>query len=177
LTESAPLEPTSSHQVFAGTLLDVRVESWPAGEREVVRHPGACAVVALTPSGRVVLVRQFREAIRSWLLEIPAGIRDVDDEPTAECAARELVEETGYRAMTIEPLGSILTSAGFSDERIDLFVAQTTEEPHAGPCEAGVEVVMMPYEAALAAVRDGRVEDAKTIAALLMCESKTTHPR
>src|SRR3989442_11107747 len=108
-----PLRPRSSREVFRGRLLRVEVESWPAGEREVVRHPGACAVVAFTPEGDVLLVRQFREAIRQELLEIPAGIFDVEGEAGADCAARELLEETGYRATTIEHVGSIYTSPGF----------------------------------------------------------------
>ena len=126
----------------------------------MVHHPGACAVVAL--------VRQFREAVRSWLLEIPAGIRDVTGESAAECAARELLEETGYRAVTIAPLGSVLTSPGFADERIDLFVARTDEDPTEAPVEEGIEVVRWTFAEAVAAVGDGRIDDAKTIAALML---------
>jgi ADP-ribose pyrophosphatase len=147
-------------------MLEVLIESWPAGEREVVRHPGACAIVAVTPAQDVLLVRQFREAVRRELLEIPAGIRDVEGESAPSCAARELMEETGYRASSIEPLGSILTSPGFADERIDLFLARTGEGPGAMAEEEGVEVVKLPYRVALAAIDDGRIEDAKTIAAL-----------
>ena len=167
-----PPEPDSSRTVFSGRLLDVRVESWPAGEREVVRHPGACAIVAVTPSELVLLVRQFREAVRRELLEIPAGIRDVEGESASGCAARELMEETGCRAQSIEPLGSILTSPAFADERIDLFVARTVEEPEAATQEDRVEPVKLPYRDALAAIEDGRIEDAKTIAALHLARHK-----
>jgi ADP-ribose pyrophosphatase len=161
-----PSEPRSSRTVFSGRLLEVRVESWPAGEREVVRHPGACAIVAITPSEHVLLVTQFREPVRRELLEIPAGIRDVEGESASGCAARELMEETGCRALSIESLGSILTSPGFADERIDLFVARTAEEPEDATREEGVNVVKLLYRDALAAIEDGRIEDAKTIAAL-----------
>jgi 8-oxo-dGTP pyrophosphatase MutT (NUDIX family) len=92
------VEPESSREVFRGKLIRVDVERWPGGEREVVHHPGACAVVALTQRGEVVLVRQIREAVREALLEIPAGILDVEGEDPASCAARELLEETGFRA-------------------------------------------------------------------------------
>jgi len=84
------MEPLRVREAFRGSFLRVDVESWPAGEREVVRHPGACAVVAFTSEGEVVLVRQFREAVRQELLEIPAGILDVEGEGGAECTGREL---------------------------------------------------------------------------------------
>ena len=92
----ATSDPRSAREVFRGKLLRVEVESWPVGEREVVRHPGACAVVALTTDGDVLLVRQMREAIRQVVLEVPAGIFDIDGEDAGTCAARELLEETGY---------------------------------------------------------------------------------
>lgn len=161
------MQPDSTRKVFRGKLISVEVESWPGGEREVVRHPGACAVVAFTAGGEVVLVRQIREAVRESLLEVPAGILDVAGEDPAGCAARELLEETGYRAANVRPLGFIYTSPGFSDERIDLFVADA--EP-AAAAEDGIEVVLMPFEAALAAIRDGRIRDAKTAVALLLAD-------
>jgi ADP-ribose pyrophosphatase len=156
--------------VFQGRLLDVRVESWPAGEREMVRHPGACAVVAVTPDGDVILVRQFREAVRSALLEIPAGIMDVDGEPGSGCAARELLEETGHLAPSVTPFGSILTSPGFADERIELFVAEASAEPAGRPVEDGVETVLMPFRDAVDAACDGTITDAKSVAALLLVD-------
>jgi ADP-ribose pyrophosphatase len=159
------VEPDSVRETFHGRLIRVEVESWPAGEREVVRHPGACAVVAITSEGDVLLVRQIREAVRGTLLEIPAGILDVDGEDPAECAARELLEETGYRAANLRPLGSIHTSPGFTDERIELFVAEAVPD---GGAEDGIEVVRMPFEEALSAIQDGRIEDAKTVAGLLL---------
>jgi ADP-ribose pyrophosphatase len=127
-------------------------------------------VVALTTSDEVLLVRQFREPVRRELLEIPAGIYDVDGEGGAECAARELIEETGHRAIQIEPLGSIYTSPGFADERIDLFVAAAEEA--GSPNEEGVEIVKMPYAEALAAVGDGRIRDAKSVCGLLMARAR-----
>jgi ADP-ribose pyrophosphatase len=161
------LEPESSREAFRGRLIRVEVDRWPSGEREVVHHPGACAVVARTPRGTVLLVRQFREAVRRELLEIPAGIYDVDGEGGAECAARELLEETGHRTTHIEPLGSIYTSPGFADERIDLFSAEAAEERD-GPPEDGVEMVELSFEEALAAVDDGRIQDAKSVCGLLL---------
>ncbi len=163
-------QPASSRTVFNGRLLEVRVESWAAGEREVVRHPGACAVVAVTPDRDVILVRQFREAVRASLLEIPAGIRDVDGETGGACAARELLEETGHEVRSIAPITSILTSPGFADERIDLFGAEASGEPVVRPVEEGVETVLMRFADAVAAAGDGRITDAKSVAALLLVD-------
>ena len=115
------MEPDSSRTAFQGRLIRVVVEAWGPYQREVVRHPGAAGIVALTGDGDVVLVRQTREAVRQELLEIPAGILDVAGETAEECARRELVEETGYRAESVSHLASILTSPGFTDERIELF--------------------------------------------------------
>jgi 8-oxo-dGTP pyrophosphatase MutT (NUDIX family) len=138
------------------------------GDREVVRHPGASGVLAVTPSGDVLLVRQVREPVRERLLEIPAGLRDVDGEPPDACAARELLEETGHRATAIHPMGTLLTSPGFADERIELFTATATESPVARPTEEGIELVRMPLALAVRAVTDGRIVDAKTAVAVLL---------
>jgi ADP-ribose pyrophosphatase len=167
------VEPESSREVFRGKLIRVEVERWPSAEREVVHHPGACAVVAITPQGEVLLVRQFRESVRQELLEIPAGILDVEGEGGAECAARELLEETGHRATDLEALGSIYTSPGFADERIDLFMARA--EDAGGPGEDGVEVARMPLAEAIEAVRDGRIKDAKTLIGLLLLHNRVRH--
>jgi 8-oxo-dGTP pyrophosphatase MutT (NUDIX family) len=170
---ASPAAPRSVREVFRGRLIRVEVESWPAGEREVVRHPGACAVVALTAAGDVLLVRQMREAVRERLLEIPAGILDVPGEDGAACAARELVEETGYRASALEPLGRIYTTPGFTDERIELFMARAEPPPGAPAPEHGVEVVRMPFPVAVRAAADGRIVDAKTVVALLLARDRS----
>ncbi|MGH2572500.1 MAG: NUDIX hydrolase [Actinomycetota bacterium] len=159
------MEPDSVTRVFRGKLITVEVQSWPAGDREVVRHPGACAVVGLTAAGEVLLVRQMREAVGEILLEIPAGIFDQPGEDAARCAARELLEETGHRAEEVEPLGSIYTSPGFTDERIELFVARAI---HDREPEDGIELAPLGFEQALAAVREGRIKDAKTITGLML---------
>lgn len=159
-------QPSRVERVFDGTLIKVDVEAWPSGVREVVRHPGACAVVALTAEGEVVLVRQFREAVRQELLEIPAGIFDVDGEDGAGCAARELLEETGYRAVNLRYLAAIYTSPGFANERIELFTADA--EPTAAQREEGIEVVTMSPADAIEAIERGDITDAKTAVGLLL---------
>lgn len=164
--DRVPVGPTSVREVFAGRLIRVAVEQWPAGEREVVRHPDGCVVVAFTPEGSVLLVRQSREAVRGDLLELPAGVRGPADEGGAACAARELLEETGYRAVRLEPLGRFYSSPGFTDEALELFLAEA--EPAGEPGEEGIEVVPMDFDQALRAVRDGRIADAKTALGLLL---------
>ncbi len=92
-------------------------------ERDIVRHPGAVAVVAVTDDGAVVLVRQYRASVDRWILEIPAGTRDVDGEPAAETAGRELAEEAGYRADRLTLLAEILNTPGFCDESTGIYLA------------------------------------------------------
>ncbi|HEX2029954.1 MAG TPA: NUDIX hydrolase [Actinomycetota bacterium] len=163
------MEPRPAHvdEVFRGSLFSVEVQTWerPRRRREVVRHPGAVGIVAVTGEGAVVLVRQFREAVREPVLEIPAGVRDVRGEDPAETARRELAEETGYRATSVRPLGRIHSSPGFTDETVELFVAGA--EPGGEP-EPGVEVVTMALQDALSAVSAGSITDAKTVTALLL---------
>ena len=89
----------------------------------VVEHPGASCAVPVTPDGKVVLIRQFRPAIGEWIWEIPAGTLELDESPE-ECMAREVVEEIGWEAESLESLGSIFTSPGFSSQRMHLFVAR-----------------------------------------------------
>ena len=148
---------------FQGRLISVEV--WEGRYREIVRHPGAAAMVPWDGDD-VVLVRQVREAIRSETLEIPAGILDKEGEAPKQCAVRELREEAGYVAFDVEPLGSVHTSPGFTDERIWLF--QCRAERTGQPEEDGIEVVVMPFADALHGIRDGRITDAKTVAALLL---------
>jgi 8-oxo-dGTP pyrophosphatase MutT (NUDIX family) len=157
-----PLETT---EAFRGSLFRVEVLRWPGKSREVVRHPGASAVVATTGEGDVVLVRQLREAVGERLLELPAGIFDVEHETPEATAARELREETGYRATRIEPLARLLPSPGFSDEVVHLFVAEAERE---GEPEPDIEVVLLPLEVAVQAVADGDIADAKTAVGLLL---------
>lgn len=159
------------HQAFRGRLIRVEVESWDGHDYEVVRHPGAAAVLPVTPHGDVVLVRQFRPALRQVLVEIPAGLLDVHGEDALTCAARELFEETGYRHTSLEFVGGIYTSAGFTDEYIHLFLARTEAEQVRTP-ETGIELLRKPFEEMVGAARAGRVRDAKTAVALLLAAAR-----
>ncbi|HEX6423147.1 MAG TPA: NUDIX hydrolase [Acidimicrobiales bacterium] len=151
---------------------EVEVEG-PDGSRhvrEVVRHPGAVAVVPLHEDGTVTLLRQYRAALDAEVWEIPAGLRDVDGEPTEETARRELAEEAGLRAHELDHLVTFHNSAGFSDESVVVYVATgLTEVPddRQGVEEQHMHVERMPLTAALAMVDDGRITDAKTVLAVI----------
>ena len=168
------MEPDAIQDIYAGPLVRLRVESWHGREYDVVRHPGAAAVLPLLPDGDAILVRQFRHSIRDRLLEIPAGVLDVDGEDAVNAAARELFEETGYRHRSIEFLGGIFTSAGFSDEYVHLFVADTDAEPEGEP-EHGIELVRRPFDELAASARRGRFRDAKTALAVLLADARRSH--
>jgi len=146
-------------------------------ERDVVRSPGAVAALPLLfdaeGSPSVVLVRQYRPALDELVLEVPAGMRDVADEPVEETARRELVEEVGLAAGELRPLPRFYPTVGMSDAVVHLFVAtdcEPVERATAGPEEAHSEVVHLPLAAALAMVDAGEIRDSKTVIALLLVE-------
>jgi ADP-ribose pyrophosphatase len=136
--------------------------------REVVLHPGSVVVVPLLADDHVCLIDVVRTAVGGTLLELPAGTLD-REESLAEAARRELREETGYVAGRIEPAGALWMSPGILRERMHLFVASDLE---AGPqaLEPGEQIStrVVPWADAVAMCLDGRIEDAKTIAAILM---------
>ena len=134
--------------------------------REVVVHPGAVLIVPLLSPTELVMIRNYRFCVGEELLELPAGTLE-PGEPPIGCAARELEEETGYRAARIEPLCEFYTSPGFTDERMYVFVATdlTATRQQLDPTEQ-IRVETMPLEDALTATTDGRIVDGKTIAAL-----------
>ena len=143
----------------------------PNGRRvalDSVRHPGASAVVPFLDAERVLLIRQYRHSAGGEMLEIPAGKLDPDETPEA-CAARELEEETGYRAGRLEKLGAIWTSPGFTDEIIHLFAAFDLEagSQRLEPDEI-IELVPTRLSEAIAALRTEPVVDGKTATALLL---------
>lgn len=149
----------------------------PNGRRvdlDLVRHPGAAAVVPFLEEDRVLLIRQYRFATGGEILEIPAGKLDPGEQPEA-CAARELLEETGYRAGRLEKLGAIWTSPGMTDEVIHLYSAFDLElaEQQLDPDEI-IELVPMALGEALDQVHRSAVVDAKSALALLLAAKRST---
>lgn len=135
--------------------------------RETIQHPGAVVILPLLDDGRVCLIRNFRIAVGESLVELPAGTLE-PPEPPEIAAARELEEETGYRADVIQPLFRFFMSPGILNERMHVYLAAGLRE---GPSklEAGelIERLVVGWPEALAMCDDGRIQDAKTIAALL----------
>jgi ADP-ribose pyrophosphatase len=171
-----------------------RYEHLPDGTsrpREVVLHPGSVVIVPLVDADHVCLVEVVRAAVGTTLLELPAGTLD-REESLADAARRELVEETGYRAGRIEAAGAFWMSPGILRERMHLFVASDLE-PGAQALEPGEQITtrVVPWDDAVAMCTDGRIDDAKTIAGILVVNARrvagsprqasgregTSHPR
>ena len=143
-------------------------------ELEVVRHPGGAAVVAIDEKLRICLLRQYRYAAGDWLWELPAGKIDPGESPE-QTVRRELQEEAGLAAADWKPLGSFLSTPGFCDERIHLFMARglqqvaTTPHPH-----EVIEIHWLHYQLAVQKVHSGEIDDAKTMLGILL--ARTTQP-
>ena len=160
------MRPDDSRTVYDGRLFDVTVERWGEHEREIVEHPGAVAIVAVDDEGMVALVRQRREAARKQLLELPAGTLEEGESPL-ESARRELEEETGLTGGTWRELAAFYTTPGFCRERMHLFTAEGVEPGEASP-EADEELELVRWNVDEIAGRLDEIEDAKTLAGLLL---------
>ena len=158
-------------RIFDVDRLQVKMPDGRMAVRDVVRHPGAVAVVALTADGKICLVRQYRTALGRVTVEIPAGKLAPGEDPL-DCASRELMEETGLRAEQIAFLTTIATSCGFADELIHIYLAtgltQGTSSPDA---DEFINVDLVPLTELVDAVLDGRIEDAKTVVGALICDA------
>lgn len=136
--------------------------------RQVVRHPGAVVLLPLLPEGRICLIENYRAAVDRTLLELPAGTRE-PNEPPEKTAARELIEETGYRAGRIELLTEFFVSPGILDERMLLYLAtELTPGPPEREHGEQIENREFPFEEALGMALQGKIEDAKTLIGLLL---------
>ena len=160
----------TSKNIYNGKVITLNIDTvtLPNGltvDLEMVRHPGAAAIVPLIDD-TVVLIRQFRHAAGGFIYEIPAGKLHPGEDPKA-CAARELEEEIGYRAGGLELISSIFTAPGFTDEVIHIYKATglTKGRQHLDRDEV-LEVVEMPLAEAMAMIQAGTIRDAKTIVGL-----------
>ena len=162
-----------AEEIYRGRVVNLRLEqvTLPNGAQvtlELLHHKGASAVAAVDDRGRVVLIRQYRHAAGGYVWELPAGVLATEAEPPAECARRELQEEVGLSARTLVSLGTMLTTPGFCDERIHLFLARGLDHVghHRDHDEVIVETREVPIDEALAMVRRGEIVDGKTIVGL-----------
>ena len=169
-------KPLSEDTVWIGRIFDVnrlRV-ALPDGRtalRDVVRHPGAVAIVALTDEGRICLVRQYRTALGRVTVEVPAGKMDPGEDPL-DCAHRELLEETGMQAEKMAFLTTLATSDGFCDELIHIYMATGLKFVGSDPdADEFINVDLVPVNELVDAVLDGKIEDAKTVVGALLCDS------
>ncbi|WP_312092400.1 NUDIX hydrolase [Niallia sp.] len=159
-----------TEHIYSGRIIQVQVDEveLPNGKtstRELVKHPGAVAVIAITDDNKLVMVEQFRKPLEKVIVEIPAGKLEKGEEP-ALCARRELEEETGYDCESLELVSSFYTSPGFADEIIHVYVAKglTKKEDAAGLDEDEfVNVLEITLEEALQLIKEQRIFDAKTI--------------
>ena len=140
---------------------------------DFIKHKGAAAVVPVTEEGKILMVRQYRNALDRYTLEIPAGALDAEDEPGIDCASRELEEETGYRSDNLEWLITLRTTVAFCNERIEVYVAKNLipSKQHLDEDEY-VDVKAYTVEELKNKIFAGEIQDSKTIAAILAYEAK-----
>ena len=161
-----------SEMIFEGKLINLRVDTVALpGERfatrEIVEHPGAVAVVAMTVDNKIVMVKQYRKPVEDFLWEIPAGKLEKDELPE-DCARRELEEETGYQSELVEHLLSFFTSPGFSNEILHIYIAQNCIQGKAQPDEDEyISSECYSFEELMTMIFNGRIKDSKTIIAIL----------
>ena len=163
---------------YQGTILKIYEDTVLANGHEAhwdfIHHDGAAAVLPVTDDGKILMVRQYRNALDRETLEIPAGKLDSPKEPKIECAHRELEEETGFRTENLEYLMSVNTTVAFCDEAIDIFVARNLipSRQHLDEDEV-IEVEAWELGDLLKLIYEGKMTDGKTVAAICAYAAKT----
>jgi len=161
------------HQHYQGTLFsfvseDVTLPNGSRTELAMVRHPGSTAIVALFDDNTVLMERQYRHAVKDYLLEIPAGTMEPGELPL-NCAGRELEEETGYVAEEFIELSQVLILPAYSDEKIFVYLARGLKPSKQNlDQDEIIEIVKYPFDKALKLIRDGLISDALTVLSLQM---------
>ena len=156
---------------YRGTILDMYCDhvevNGHIAKWDYLQHKGAAAVIPVTKEGKILMVRQYRNALDRYTLEIPAGALDTQGEPGKECAARELEEETGFRTEELEFLIRVNTTVAFCDEGIDIFVAKNLIPSHQNlDDDEEIEVEAWELSDLLEMIYSGKMTDAKTVAAI-----------
>jgi ADP-ribose pyrophosphatase len=162
-----------SEEIFSGKVIslhlqDVELPNGKQSKREIIKHPGAVAILAVTDDKKVVMVEQYRKALERTIVEIPAGKLEKGEEPEL-CARRELEEETGYECESLELLTSFYTSPGFADELVHVYAATgLTKKENAASLDEDefVNLEELTLEEAIQYVKEQKIYDAKTIFAV-----------
>lgn len=168
-----PEKPISEETIFQGKLLtlnlrQVQLADGQVVEREIVSTRGAVVLVAMTANHEVRLVKQYRAGVEGWVIELPAGSLELNENPDL-AAPRELLEETGDRAATWQKLGGFYSAPGILTEYLHLYLAtDLTPGPNNLEFDEHIEIVTVPWSEAMAMISRGEVEDAKTIAGLMI---------
>lgn len=166
-----------SEKIYEGKVVTLRVDTIELpnrkySKREIIEHSGAVAIVAVTDNKEIIMVKQYRKAIEDFLLELPAGKLDYNEDPL-DCAKRELKEETGYESDNIELLCEIHTSPGFSNEKIHIFLARDLKEGEPDLDEGEyLEVDKIEIKTILNMIYRNEITDSKSISGILMAQNK-----
>lgn len=180
MSDVGKIERLNRELVHEGAIINiykdtVKVQNGNVAEWDFIGHKGAAAVVPVLPDGRLLMVKQYRNALDRQTIEVPAGGRNGKDEPYLECAFRELEEETGYRAKKedFEFLISIKTTVAFCDEQIDVYVAKNLEKTaqHLDEDEF-INVEAYTVDELLEMIYAGKIQDGKTIASIMAYKIK-----
>jgi len=165
-------EKLSEELVYTSRVFSLYRSTYARGDgrnvnMDIIRHRGAVAILPVTEDGSIILERQFRYALNSWLWEVPAGTLENDEEPL-ECARRELKEETGYEGNDFRRVGEIIPAPGYDDEKLTLYVARVSGEPTGKKLDEDelIEISRIKAEEAVLMVLDGRIKDSKSVALL-----------
>ena len=164
----------SSERIYEGKVINLKVDevTLPNGhtsKRELIEHPGAVAILAITPDKKIIMVEQYRKALERSIIEVPAGKLEKGEAPETT-AMRELEEETGYTAESLELIQSFSTSPGFADEVIHLFLAEGLRKAESGAVlddDEFVELLEVSIEEAEKMMQDNRIFEAKTVFSVL----------
>ena len=169
-----------TEKIYEGKILNLRIDTVELpdkkySKREIVEHPGAVAIIALTENNEIVLVKQYRKAIERELIEVPAGKLEIGEEPK-ETVIRELKEETGYTAKKIDYLLEFYTSPGFTNEKVYLFLADGLTEGEAQPeKDEYIEVINLKLDDLIELINKGEIVDSKTIVGAYVAKNYLTN--
>lgn len=174
------LKVLKSEKLHAGKVFSLIVDhiEYPSGNRgirEVAQHPGGAVAVPVLPNGDILLVCQFRYPMKKFLYELPAGKLNPNEDPRT-CAARELEEETGYIAGSLEKLTAIYTTPGFCDELLHIYLAVDVKKSGKGQQleegELNLTVETVPFQKAVSMIENGEIVDGKSICGILLAERR-----